>query len=421
MTRGRGRAGEPIEAGTLALVMAGGNGTRLGELTRWHAKPALPFGGQYRNVDFPLSNCINSGIRRIALLTQYKAHSLIQHAQQGWSFLRPELGEFLEIWPAQQRRGAGWYAGTADAVYQNIDLIEELAPSWVLVLAGDHVYRMDYRAMIEAHVAGGADITVGCVEVPIAAARDFGVMSVDASGWVRRFDEKPDQPTPLPRDPGIALASMGIYVFARELLVEWLSADALDPSSRRDFGKDVLPKGVREGRVLAHAFRDPRTGKPAYWRDVGTLDAYWRANMELLDEAPEFDLYDECWPLWTHQPRTPPPRFIGAGTARRSIVSGGCTVAGSVERSLLSPECRVEPGALVEASVVLPQAEIGRHCRIRNAIVDSGVQVPEGTVIGHDACADAERFEVSAGGVVLVTAAMLERASVAQPQQAKVA
>ncbi len=411
MTTGRRRGGGGIGASTLALVMAGGSGTRLRDLTRWHAKPALPFGGQYRNVDFPLSNCVNSGIRRIALLTQYKAHSLIQHAQQGWSFLRPELGEFLEIWPAQQRRGNGWYVGTADAVYQNIDLIDELAPSHVLVLAGDHVYRMDYCEMIEAHVASGADITVGCVEVPTAAARDFGVMAVDAAGWVSRFEEKPERPTPLPGDPRTALASMGIYVFSRELLFDWLAADAANSESAHDFGKDVLPKGVRDGRVLAHPFRDPCTGRRAYWRDVGTLDAYWRANMELLEENPEFDLYDECWPLWTHQPRCPPPRFLGAGAARRSIVSGGCSVAGTVDRSLLSTGCRVGTGSAVDASVVLSKVEIGSGCRIRGAIIDSGVRLPDDTVIGENARADAQRFEVSPGGVVLVTADMLERAS----------
>ena len=414
LTTAQRRTSADIGAGTLALVMAGGNGTRLRQLTRWHAKPALPFGGQYRNIDFPLSNCVNSGIRRIALLTQYKAHSLIRHAQLGWSFLRPELGEFLEIWPAQQRRGATWYAGTADAVYQNIDLIEELAPRYVLVLAGDHVYRMDYRAMIEAHIAKGADMTVGCVEVPLAEASDFGVMSVDASGWVERFDEKPEEPAPVPHDPGSALASMGIYVFGRERLLDWLSADAADPSSSHDFGKDLLPRHVRDGAVLAHAFRDPCTGKRAYWRDVGTLDAYWRANMELLEDTPEFDLYDECWPLWTHQPHGPPPRFLGAGAAWRSMVSIGCSVAGIVERSLLSPGCRVDAGAIVESSVVLPEAEIGRGCKIRRAIIDSGVRVPEGTVIGEDYRADADRFEVSVGGVVLVTAETLERAGRAE-------
>lgn len=398
--------------------MAGGNGSRLHELTRWHAKPALPFGGQYRNIDFPLSNCVNSGIRRIALLTQYKAHSLIQHAQQGWSFLRPELGEFLEAWPAQQRRGKSWYAGTADAVYQNVDLIEELAPAYVLILAGDHVYRMDYLTMIETHVASGADVTVGCVEVPVESASEFGVMSVDPTGWVSRFDEKPAQPTPLPDDPSTALASMGIYVFRRDVLLEWLGADAASAHSSHDFGKDILPRAVPKGGVLALPFRDPCTGRPAYWRDVGTLDSYWQANMELLDEQPAFDLYDTCWPLWTHQPQRPPPRFVGAGGALRSIVSAGCSVAGSVEGSLLSPDCRVEAGARIESSVVLPNVTVGRGSRIRGAIVDAGVTVPPGTVIGEERAADAERFAVSGGGVVLVTAEALDRALTRQPPRA---
>jgi glucose-1-phosphate adenylyltransferase len=368
----------------LAVIMAGGSGTRLGELTSRHSKPALPFGGQYRNIDFPLSNCINSGIRRITLLTQYKAHSLIQHVQQGWSFLRPDLGEFVELWPAQQRCGESWYAGTADAVYQNIDLIAHHRPEYVLVLAGDHVYKMDYVDMLEAHVCSGADVTVGCVQVPLAEARSFGVMSVDEEGWVSRFDEKPARPVPMPGDPATALASMGIYVFGRRFLAECLSADARNPRSNRDFGRDVLPSLIGRRGVLAYAFGADGSRR-AYWRDVGTVDSYWRANMELLEDDPPLDLHDRYWPIRTHQPQSPPPRFIGEGVAVRSIVSGGCAIAGRVQRSVLSTNCCVRQGAVVESSVVLPDVEIGRNCRIRGAIIDHGCVVPDGMVIGDDA------------------------------------
>ena len=420
MATSRSRAAQ-LSGKTLAVVMAGGNGTRLGDLTRKHAKPALPFGGHYRNIDFPLSNCVNSGIRRIALLTQYKAHSLIQHVQQGWAFLRPELGEFLEVWPAQQRSGKSWYAGTADAIYQNLDLIEELAPARVLVLAADQVYRMDYSALLETHVASGAGATVGCIEVPRAAASAYGVMTVDLRGRVVRFVEKPAHPQSVPHDPETALASMGIYVFDRELLIDYLSVDAADPSSTHDFGRDVLPLLIRANGLAAHAFRDPATGRRGYWRDVGTVDSYWSANMELLDERPELDLYDGTWPLWTHQPHRPPPRFVGAGTALRSIVCGGCSVAGRVERSLLSPDCRVQAGALVAASVVLPGVEIGRGCRVRKAIIDAGCALPDGLVVGEVAAQDAALYDVSPEGVVLVTAAMLARAAAGRESRARVA
>lgn len=400
--------------------MAGGHGTRLGELTRWHAKPALPFGGQYRNIDFPLSNCINSDIRRVGILTQYMAHSLIRHVQRGWTFLAPELGELIEVWPAQQRRGRGWYAGTADAVYQNIDLIEQHAPEHVLVLAGDHVYKMDYAAMLDTHVAAAANVTVGCVEVPVEEAGSFGVMGVDPASRVVRFDEKPGDPVPMPSDPSVALASMGIYVFERAFLVECLEADAADPESGHDFGHDVLPAVIGDARVVAHAFRD-RHGRGAYWRDIGTVDSYWRAHMELLAESPALDFHDESWPLRTHQPSCAPPRFVGAGTARSSIVSNGCHVAGSVERSVLSTRCRVETGASVAQSVVLPGARIGRDCRIRRAIVDSGCVIPDGTVIGDDLLTAAESYHISPRGVVLVTDDMLESARAGGPRSQRVA
>jgi glucose-1-phosphate adenylyltransferase len=392
-----------LEKRTLAVVMAGGSGTRLGELTRWDCKPALPFGGQYRNIDFPLSNCMNSGIRKMAVLTQYKAHSLIQHLTQGWNFFRPELGEYVELWPAQQRKGQRWYDGTADAVYQNIDLIMERAPAYVLVLAGDHVYQMDYRPMLEAHAASGAAATVGCVEVPVAEAGAFGVMGVDAHGWVEEFQEKPEIPNAVPGRPNVALGSMGIYVFNRDFLFEALIDDASDPSSGHDFGKNLLPAMVRDRRVLAHAFRDDATGRSAYWRDVGTIDSYWQANMDLLEERAELDLYDERWPIWTHQPLRSPSRFAGDGSATHSIVASGSVVAGRVERSVLFAESSVGAGSAIAGSLVLPKARVGRNCRLRNVIVDSGCEIPDGSVIGFDSIDDAVAYDVSAGGVVLVT------------------
>jgi glucose-1-phosphate adenylyltransferase len=391
---------------TLAVIMAGGNGTRLGDLTRWDCKPALPFGGQYRNIDFPLSNCLNSGVRQIGVLTQYKAHSLIQHVAQGWNFLRPELGEFVELWPAQQRKGQRWYDGTADAVYQNLELIMERVPAHVLVLAGDHIYKMDYRPMIEAHAASRADVTVGCVEVPVAEAGAFGVMGVDANGWVEEFKEKPENPKAVPGRPNIALGSMGIYVFNRDFLFEALKNDAGDPSSSHDFGRNLLPSMVRRYRVLAYPFRS-ETGSQGYWRDVGTIDSYWQANMDLLEDHAELDLYDERWPILTHQPPRAPTRVMGAGSTRRSIVAAGGVIAGRVERSVLFPECEIGHGSSVEGSLVLPAASIGRNCRLHNVIVDSGCEIPDGTVIGENPSEDATRYGVSAGGVVLVTARRL--------------
>jgi glucose-1-phosphate adenylyltransferase len=413
-------AGGELAQRALAIVLAGGHGARLGELTRWHSKPALPFGGQYCNIDFPLSNCVNSGIRRIALLTQYKAHSLIQHVQQGWGFLPSELGEFVEIWPAQQRLGEEWYAGTADAIWQNLDLIEALAPEHVIVLAGDHIYRMDYRQMLEAHERSGATVTVGAVEVPVESASSFGVMRIDAAGRVLEFQEKPAVPAPSPHAPGTVLASMGIYAFSRRQLVALLRADAARARSSHDFGRDVVPAAVAAGGAVAHVFRDPTTERAAYWRDVGTLDSYWGANMELLGEPPAFDLHDRRWPLWTRQPQSPPPQFVGAGLAQRSIVSAGCRVAGRVEHSALSPDCTVHPGASVAGCVLLPNVVVGRDCRIQRAVVDRGVRIPDGTVIGETA-ADNETYHVSPNGVRLVTAATLEPASAARRGPGRVA
>jgi glucose-1-phosphate adenylyltransferase len=401
-----------LAAGTLALVMAGGNGSRLGALTRWESKPALPFGGHYRNVDFTLSNAVNSGIRRIALLTQYKAHSLIQHVQQGWSFLRPELGELIEVWPAQQRRNANWYAGTADSVYQNIDLIERLAPERVLVLAGDHIYQMDYGPMLETHDDAGLGATIGCIEVPVAAARELGVLVTDATGRIRHFAEKPTQPLALAGRPDTALASMGIYVFDRDLLIDLLHVDAEDPTSSHDFARDVLPMLLRSYGAAAFPFRDARSGRSGYWRDVGSADGFWQANLELLADSPPIDLHDREWPICSRAPQRPPARFVGEGRASQSIVAGGCWIAGRVEQSVLSTDNIVEDGSVVRRSVVLPDARIGRDCRVANAIIGTGCVIPDGTIIGENRQADATLGEITPLGVAVVTRESLERRGV---------
>lgn len=398
---------------TLALILAGGRGSRLKDLTRWRSKPAVPFGGKFRIIDFPLSNCINSGLRRIGVLTQYKAHTLILHIQKGWGFLRGEFGEFVELWPAQQRIESTWYTGTADAVYQNLDIIRNHDPDYVLILAGDHVYKMDYGTMIAYHVETGADMTVGCIDVDLAAAKGLGVMEVNAEWRVRGFQEKPANPQPLPERPDTALASMGIYLFNKSFLFEQLIKDADMPNSSRDFGKDIIPRIINQYRVMAYPFRDPKSGRQAYWRDVGTVDAFWEANLELIWVVPPLNLYDRSWPIWTYQEQLPPAKFIfddehRRGTAVDSMVSGGCVISGSkVRQSLLFSNVRVNSFASVNHSVILPDVDIGRHCRITKAIIDRGVQLPEGTVIGEDPGADAQRFYVSEGGVVLVTSEML--------------
>lgn len=399
---------------TLALIMAGGRGGRLSSLTDWRTKPAIPFGGKFRLIDFPLSNCINSGIRRIGILTQYKAHSLIQHVQRGWGFLRGEFGEFVELIPAQQRMDKPlWYSGTADSVYQNIDIIKAHDPSYVLILAGDHVYKMDYGAMIARHVESGADVTVGCVQVDREQARAFGVMSVEEDGRVTALTEKPAEPEPMPGQPDQALVSMGIYVFNRDYLFQALREDAEDFASSRDFGRDLLPRAIARDRVNAFLFSDPVTGRQAYWRDVGTVDAFYRANQELIQEEPELDLYDQEWPIWTYQAQLPPAKFIldedgQRGVAIDSMVSGGNIIAGAeVRRSVLFSQVVVEPGAHVEAAVVLPGVTVEAGSRIHGAVIDEGCRIPAGTAIGEDLAADRERFHVTDGGVVLVTAEML--------------
>ncbi len=398
---------------TLALILAGGRGSRLKQLTMWRAKPAVPFGGKFRIIDFPLSNCINSGIRQVGILSQYKAHSLIKHIQQGWGFLRGEFGEFVELLPAQQRIETSWYEGTADAIYQNLDIIRHHDPEYVLVLAGDHIYKMDYGNMIARHVESGADMTVGCLEVDLEMAKAFGVMGVDEDGRVKEFAEKPDEPAPIPGKPDQALASMGIYVFNKEFLFEQLIKDSDMPGSSHDFGKDIIPSIIENYRIVAYPFRDPITEGQAYWRDVGTVDSYWAANLELIGITPELNLYDESWPIWTYQAQLPPAKFVFDDDDRRgmavdAMVSGGCIISGSVIRhSLLFSNVHVHSYSVIEDSVILPDVVIERECRIKNAVIDKGCVIPRGTVIGEDPEEDAKRFYVSEKGIVLVTPEML--------------
>ncbi len=395
---------------TLALILAGGRGSRLHDLTEWRAKPAVPFGGKFRIIDFPLSNCLNSGIRRIGVLTQYKADSLIRHIQQGWGFLRAELGEFVDIIPAQQRVSEdAWYAGTADAVYQNLDILRQRGSEYVLILAGDHIYKMDYGLMLAEHAEKQADLTIGCMEVPLEEAKAFGVMGVDADKRIREFVEKPSNPPPMPGRPDQALASMGIYIFNTKFLFEQLIKDSDTPNSSRDFGKDIIPSVIENYRVYAYPFRDAQSGVQSYWRDVGEVDSYWAANMELVNVNPELNLYDNEWPIWTFQAQTPPAKFVFDDDDRRgyavdSLVSGGCIISGSeVRRSLLFSNVRVNSFCKVTDSVVLPDVNIGRHCRITKAIIDKSCQIPPNTVIGENLEEDRKRFYVSPGGVVLVT------------------
>lgn len=400
---------------TFAMILAGGKGSRLYELTDWRAKPSVYFGGNFRIIDFPLSNCVNSGIRRIGVLTQYKAHSLIRHLVRGWTHFSGELGEFVEVWPASQRTTESWYAGTADAILQNLDLIRQQNPKYVLVLSGDHIYKMDYGEMLATHVETDADMTVSCLEVPVAeAAGAFGVMSVDEANRVLKFDEKPANPTPLPNNPDLTLASMGNYIFNTDFLFEQLIKDENTPGSTHDFGKDIIPAIIEKYRVYAYPFRDPETNQPAFWRDVGTLDAFWEANMELISVSPELNLYDQDWPILTHHAQLPPAKFVfneqnRSGKAVDSMVSGGCVISGAkVFRSLLFPDVKVHSYTEIEDSVVLPQVDIARHCKIHRAIIDRGCKIPEGTEIGVDLEKDKERgFRVTEKGVVLVTAAML--------------
>jgi glucose-1-phosphate adenylyltransferase len=393
--------------------MAGGRGSRLKHLTLWRAKPAVPFGGKFRIIDFPLSNCINSGIRRIGILTQYKAHSLINHIQQGWGMFRGEFGEFVELLPAQQRIETSWYEGTADAVYQNIDIIRAHEPEYVLILAGDHIYKMDYGEMLAFHAEKKADITVGCIEVPIKEASAFGVMGVNENNRIHSFIEKPDEPESMPGNKDAALCSMGIYIFNRDFLIEQLIKDADMPDSSHDFGKNIIPRVIEKYAAYAYPFQDRETGKLGYWRDVGTVDAFWSANLELTSVQPELNLYDQDWPIWTYQEQLPPAKFIfdhhdRRGEAIDSMVSGGCIIAGgSVHNSLLFSSVRIEPYAKVNQSVILPEVEVGEGCDIRKAVIDKGCIIPPGTKIGVDPEEDAKKYYISPEGVTLVIPEML--------------
>ncbi len=404
---------------TLALVLAGGRGSRLYELTDWRAKPAVPFGGKFRIIDFPLSNCINSGIRRIGVLTQYKAHSLIRHLVRGWTRFHGELDEFVEILPASQRASGEWYQGTADAVYQNIDIMRTHKPEYVLILSGDHIYKMDYGEMLIKHVDLKADMTISCLEVPIEeAAGAYGVMTVDETGRIIEFNEKPENPTPIPGQPGYCLASMGNYLFNTGFLYEQLIKDADTTDSSHDFGKDIIPSIINKYRVFAQPFRDKETKKRAYWRDVGTLDAFWEANMELVAITPELNLYDEEWPILTHQAQLAPAKFIFNNKQRRgiatdSMVSGGCVISGArVKHSLLFSNVKVHSYAKVNDSVILPDVDIGENARINKAIIDRGCSIAEDMVVGEDHDDDRKRgFRVTDNGVVLVTPDMLKQST----------
>lgn len=397
----------------LALILAGGRGVRLKQLTKWRAKPAVPFAGKFRIIDFSLSNCVNSGIRRIGVLTQYKSHSLNLHIQRGWGHFRGELREFVELLPAQQRIEASWYSGTADSVYQNLDIIRTHSPDHVLILAGDHIYKMDYGTMLARHVDLNADVTVGCIEVPIEKASAFGVMSVDGEMRINKFVEKPEVPEAMPGNETHALCSMGIYIFNTNFLYEQLIRDADDPKSSHDFGKDILPGIIGRYRVCAYPFTDSDNHVQAYWRDVGTVDAFWEANLELTAITPELNLYDDEWPIWTLQEQLPPAKFIFDDDDRRgmaidSMISGGCIISGAtVRRSLLFSHVSVNDYSVVHSSVVLPDVTIGKHCRIDRAVIDRGCEIADGTVIGENLEEDRKKYYVTPNGVVLITPEML--------------
>jgi glucose-1-phosphate adenylyltransferase len=406
-----------ITQSTYALVLAGGRGSRLRQLTDHRAKPAVPFAGTMRIIDFALGNCVNSGLRRIGVLTQYKAQSLIRHVERSWGFLEASLGEYVDIVPAQQRRNERWYTGTADAVYQNLDILRESRPKYVVVLGGDHVYKMDYGVLLTEHVERGADMSVACLEVPLADASEFGIMTVDSEQRVVAFDEKPAHAKPLPDKPDRVLASMGIYAFNADFLVEQLELDAADPCSSHDFGKDLIPRLVHAAKVYAHRFADScvnMVGDRPYWRDVGTLDAFWEANLDLTHVEPELNLYDEGWPMLGRQPHRPPAKFVlddvgRRGTAVDALVSDGCIVSGAlVRRSILFYGSRVAEGSSIEDAVVLPDVIIGRNVVLRRAIVDKGCVLPDGLQVGLDPDHDRERFHVTERGVVLITREMLK-------------
>ena len=410
----------------VALVLAGGRGSRLHELTDRRAKPAVYFGGKFRIIDFAMSNCVNSGIRRIGVVTQYKSHSLLRHLQRGWGFLRGEVNEFVDLLTAQQRIDEeSWYRGTADAVYQNIDIISTYrpAPEYVVILAGDHIYKMNYAQMLVDHVESGAECTVACIEASREEAKGFGVLAVDASGRITDFVEKPADPPTIEGKPDRSLCSMGIYIFNAKYLYSELYRDIDDPTSNHDFGKDIIPQAVKNGCAVAHSFSkscvhaaDEIPGKEDYWRDAGTVDAYWEANIDLTATDPALNIYDRDWPVWTYQPQLPPAKFVHNevdrhGLAIESTVSGGCILSGEMNRSLLFSGCRVHSYAKVNWSVLLPDVNVGRGARLDRCIIDHGVQIPAGMVIGEDPEEDARRFRRTENGITLVTHQMIERLS----------
>ncbi|MGO9036640.1 MAG: glucose-1-phosphate adenylyltransferase [Steroidobacteraceae bacterium] len=408
-----GRYVSRLTSGALAVIMAGGRGERLRGLTEHRCKPATPFGGKFRIIDFVLSNCVNSGIRQIAVLTQYKSQQLIQHIQRGWSYLRGEMGEFVELIPAQQQIGPYWYRGTADSVYQNLEFIRSHHPTHVLILAGDHIYKMDYGPMIAYHEQCEADITVGVVDVPLELGQEYGIMTTDEANRVVKFAEKPRHPDPIPGHANLARASMGIYVIAMDRLETLLGDDAVNEASHHDFGKNIIPPAIDTLRVFAYPFHDVETRAQNYWRDVGSVDAIYDANMELVALNPELNIYDHQWPIWTYQPQRPPAKFVLNDEGRRgmavdSMVSAGCIVSGAyVKKSLLSSDVRIEEGSIIDSSVLLPNVTVGRRCKISRCILDEHCVIPDDTLIGHDAAADQARFDVTKNGVVLVTPSTL--------------
>ncbi len=411
---------QPLARDAMAYVLAGGRGSRLKELTDRRAKPAVYFGGKSRIIDFALSNALNSGIRRIGVATQYKAHSLIRHMQRGWNFFRPERNESFDILPASQRVSeTQWYEGTADAVYQNIDIIQDYGVEYMVILAGDHVYKMDYEYMLQQHVDSGADVTIGCLEVPRMEAVGFGVVHVDETDRIIDFVEKPADPPAIPGKPDSAFASMGIYVFRTQFLIEELRRDAADPTSSRDFGKDIIPYIVKNGKAVAHRFanscvRSDFEHEP-YWRDVGTIDAYWQANIDLTAIVPELDIYDKSWPIWTYAEISPPAKFVHddenrRGSATSSVVAGDCIISGAtLNNSLLFTGVRANSYSKLEGAVVLPSVKIGRHAQLKNVVIDHGVVIPEGLVVGEDPVLDAKRFRRSEGGICLITQPMIDK------------
>lgn len=403
----------------MALILAGGRGSRLKQLTDTRCKPAVYFGGHFRIIDFVLSNCMNSGLRRIGVLTQYKSHSLLRHLQRGWNFLKSEMHEFVDLIPAQQRVDEEvWYRGTADAVYQSLDIIKSNHPEYVVILAGDHIYKMDYARMLADHALSGAGVTVGCIEVDRQEAKAFGVMAIDENKKVTSFVEKPADPPAMPGKPDRSLASMGIYIFTADYLYRMLDEDIALEGSSHDFGKDIIPKAVGEGQVVAHFFQDSCVYNsekvPAYWRDVGTIDAYWEANIDLTATVPELNLYDRSWPIWTYQEQLPPAKFVHneanrRGEAIESSVSAGCILSGSVHNSLLFSNCRVHSYTQIHGAVLLPEVQVGRNVRLTKVVVDRGCRIPDGLVVGEDPDDDARRFYRSEGGVTLITPRMLEK------------